>query len=112
MEIAADRAQNILLNLMKLLADEPSKLDEDFDLFDSFLEGFKAQNLASNFYTCSEKLRLTANQYNQTRIKNKEDSVTRADLVLFSYTYVISTSTADAVGECYLTSYYIYEFII
>lgn len=34
------------------------------------------------------------------------------DTIIFSYTNIISTSTADAAGECYTTSYNIYSYLI
>ena len=57
-------------------------------------------------------MRLTLNQYNTTTLNNKKNNVTQFDKVLFSYTAVLSTTTADAAGECYTTFYYIYAYFL
>lgn len=38
--------------------------------------------------------------------------MTQFDKVLFSYTAILSTTTADAAGECYTTSYNIYAYFL
>lgn len=52
------------INLGQTSTDGKTLVDENFDLLDKFLEGFRATTIAPNFYKCSAKLRLTANQYN------------------------------------------------
>lgn len=87
-------------------------MDFTFDAIDQFLSGLKATTFSSNFYTCSQKLRLTIDQYNATTISNAKNNVTGFDKILFSYTAILSTSTADAAGECYTTFYNVYAYFL
>lgn len=88
-----------------------SDIDLQFDYFDKFLEGFKATTFAPNVFKCSTKARLTANEYNQTTIANKNNTNQTLDQFIFSYTSIMSTSTADAAGECYTSLYNMYAYI-
>ena len=49
-----------------ILETSHTAIDEGFDLFDKFLEGFRARTTFPAINTCSAKLRLTITEYNDT----------------------------------------------
>jgi len=59
----------------------------------------------TNTNICSGKAQLTANNFNQTIYDNIRDEVEEVQKKVFDVTFEISTSLADAVGECYFTVY-------
>lgn len=101
----------MLKDAVQLLTSYSSTIDEDFALFSKFLDGFQGQTIAPDIFTCTDKLQQTSDQYNQTTISNRENNVTDVQAIIFSYTAIISSSTADAVGDCYLAAYQTYQYV-
>lgn len=58
---------------------------------------------------CSEKLQLALDDLNSTIVDEKVNSSALFQDKFFNVTYDISYSSADAVGECYLTGYGFYQ---
>ena len=88
-------------------------IDLYFDLFDRFLEGFRASVFSPNSLRCSQRIRASALDYNRTiigYINAPEGSQPQS--YVFNLTRVISNSTADAVGECYTTMFNYYQYIV
>lgn len=57
-------------------------------------------------------MQLTLTEYNDTKILNEEQNKQLFPDVLFSYTKILSTTTADAAGECYTTTYNVYLYFL
>jgi hypothetical protein len=92
-----------------------SEIDYNFYLFNRFLEGMRATVFAPNAMRCSQKVQLFSNQVNNTvviyEIPHNKNTTPPEDYV-FNMTQVISSSGADAVGECYTTSYSVYAYTL
>lgn len=88
-------------------------LDEYFDLFDRFLEGFRATVFSPNVMKCSQKIRGTSLQFNTTFVNYvKAPKASPIDQYVFNFTRVVSTNGSDAVGECYTTAFNVYSYIL
>lgn len=57
-------------------------------------------------------MQLTLTEYNNTRISNEAKKSPFFPDQLFSFTKILSSTTADAAGECYTTSYNVYLFFL
>lgn len=86
-------------------------IDQYFDLFDRFLEGFRATVFSPNAMRCSQRVRSSALAFNQTFMYYL-DPRGGVDTYVFNFTKVVSSSGADAFGECYTTSFNIYQYIM
>lgn len=88
-------------------------IDEEFDLFDRFLEGFRATVFSPNTLRCSQRIRAAALDVNRTLIGYQKANPDKGyDKYVFNMTKVISNSSADAVGECYTTGFNYYQYIV
>ncbi|TNV79038.1 hypothetical protein FGO68_gene14823 [Halteria grandinella] len=87
-------------------------IDEVFDLFDRFLEGFRATVFSPNAMKCSQRVRSTALTFNSTLVNYGTAKNQSVDRYVFNFTKVISVQGADAVGECYTTGFNVYSYVL
>jgi hypothetical protein len=79
--------------------------DIEFDIFDSFLSGFKVTTFSKNMPVCSLRLRTTINDYNRTFIKFQNSPSIKPEEYAFNFTRIVSNSSADAAGDCFTAAY-------
>ena len=105
-----DTREKVLNQAQKVYTTE---IDYNFDLFDRFLEGFRATVFSPNSLRCSQRIRLAALDVNRTLVNyEKAPANTSPQSYVFNMTRVISNSTADAVGECYTTAFNYYQYFV
>lgn len=82
------------------------------DLVDRFLEGFRATVFSPNAMTCSSKVRVTADAFNNTIMGYFTPSQPGYQWYVFNFTKTLSSSGADAFGECYTSGFNVVQYIL
>jgi hypothetical protein len=88
-----------------------TEIDLYFDLFDRFLEGFRATVFSPNSMRCSARIRTTTLDFNTT-FMNYLNPRGGVEQYVFNFTKVVSTSGADAFGECYTTGFNVFQYMM
>jgi hypothetical protein len=108
----ANPTENHQFNLEQTTKVYKTDIDQYFDLLDRFLEGLRATVFSSNSMRCSQRIRQSALDINSTIIGySKADPKKGYENYVFNMTRVLSNTSAEAVGECYTTTYNLYSYM-